>query len=961
MSELKGKEELIAELTKKYEKLLQAKMNLEETIEEFNQLSDKKIEEFRDNINEIQGSTYVKKTSSFDVDDIINEYSNKQLKSQEQIERDYNDAIESINNSRTNKQSDSFDELKIKKDENEPKNANKNKVLKNLLSKAIANAKEFLIEALDNIDEASEQINTANNTLNQVISINLNDINDLQPIHDENEKIEDVLEIGQNDAVYVPEDTTNTPSDNNDINENADTEETLETINVESKANDDIEVLDELPKIEENNEPVIEELPDHKVQKLETIEDFEAEIAKDRATLKQIVYLKSLERGKSKAYSHYNYIIDEINERINRHLAEIERLKQEAKVKEEAKTDIVEGNSNKEEIIDTIETVESKENPEAKKEEETVEAVSDKDISDTDNNDEEKNIEPLDDEFVKDLGIRIASSDTEITDEDNVKESNVSLLENYYNNVNKLIKTIDKLELINKDKMRIESEISKRAENPKVAKNNLKEYEENGLQFATYKNSLSDLDNRISNLMTRMSSVTNNEEYTDEFNKLQKEYYELENEIRNFLQTILKNDEKELISVNNRIKLLKKDKKDSKNKAELVFLKDKKKSLKKEIRTISFYKNNNILMSRIIAGLIGTSILATSIIAFASCAKNAHNDKDELDDVITTTTYDNDDIYTTSIETEIPLTTTTLFTTMPESTTVLETTTIPTTTTSETTTILETTTISTTTTPETNKGTTTAEETEYFNDEEEVEKVLENLESYNNYNNTYRNEYTMITNHYGVSNEYAIELVNRAYNIQDAGFYIDASIDDIVLLLIRVDNGELMVFDSQGINDNINEVTTAFITGTTNNDDIRAIKALPYFVSSNSTTREWLIDYTNILVDILNNPNNSSYKLNAINYLYSLADYIKGMYFGGRFVSQEEYTAATTFYTMYNSFVVSTEALLYDESVVNSYNEVLDTLDSLFQDVYEIVCGNTVLVLAPTEGHYIEEETEYVR
>ena len=978
MSEL-NYEEMIKELNEKYEELRKGKEAIEEQVRKFKEETDRRTNQYLKQISDLQkqikDAQEKKRTSDdSDVDSIIAEYTGKKVKTEEEIAREHEAIVEAIeNNFRARKEANAnrniAESIKNFLTEEVPEElveevpeinetvedeTNATSKAKEILNKIVDSAKSFLFEAEENINNAVDNLNDIETlevpeisvdvplAAEQVKEENAHDYslwNDTvskenttnESVEEEVESIEDVLEIGDNSAAYDPDKETN------DVNN-----EVIESLVLDASDEDSIEKLEELPKVEDAGDPIIEEIPDNEVKKLETIKDYETELKEQKKVLGAYITLKDHARKNSKQYVHCKYYIDQINATIDTYEKKIAELKEAQKIKLNTKVDIP--------SVDNIVSI-------------------------------EENTKDIASNVAEDLGIRIGneatdtyvSEDIEEIDKAASEETTTNILEEYNNRLNKTLKTLESLEKTNKDKIRIESELSKRVDNEdaKRAKNNVKAFEEDGIILTTYKNAANDLNNKVTNLITRMVSINNNDEKQNEFNNLQRDFYDLDNQIEKYLQKMLKNAEKELISVNNRIKLLKKNKR---NKSELAFLKDKKKALKKEIRTISLYSSNKLIIKKVIAGLLGTSILATSIIAFASCARNAHKDRDELDDVITTTTYDDEDIYT-SLETEIPEVTTTLFTTMPESTTVSETTTAPTTTIETTTTKVETkapettkdstttkaTTKAATTTKETTKKvTTTAEETEAIY-EEEVEEVDESLESYNNYNNSYRNEYTMVTNHYGVSNEYAIELVNRAYNIQDAGFYMDASIDDIVLLLIRVDNGELMVFDSQGINDNINEVTTAFITGTTNNDDIRAIKALPYFVSSNSTTRTWLIDYSNILVDILNNPNNSSYKLNAINYLYSLADYIKGMYFGGRFVSQKEYTAATTFYMMYNSFVVPTEALLYDESVVNYYNEVLDELDKLFDEVYEVVCGNTVLVLAPTEGHYIEEETEYVR
>lgn len=567
--------------------------------------------------------------------------------------------------------------------------------------------------------------------------------------------------------------------------------------------------------------------------------------------------------------------------------------------------------------------------------------------------------------------------EVEQTDETNSLsvQEHVTVLERDIRKTEKAISVLDTLIANNKHKIRITDYLYKEF---KTTEYNAKQasYEHHEEIYTAKKTELEDIKNSLESFKSRIASLVILEvEQLVEFKELQSRYEKALTSISMELNANLDKAENELSDVKAKLKTLK-GQKDAKSKKEYKQLKDMRFRLRKEIIVIKNYlgkykirKAIAAVSTALVVGLTGSGVLSLT-----GC-RNRAQDKDK-DDIIVTTTLDEEEDYTSSYDlpslvTSVPEYTDTITTTEPIVTTVPETTIAPATTkapetttapvtTAATTTKKETTTVA-TTKKATTKATTTESTVETY-DTEIVEK--DDLQDSNNYNSSYQNDYSSIQQRYVLSNEKTIELVNRAYTLREAGYFEGASLDDIVLMLIRFDNGEEMYYDQQIIKDTFAKVTVDFGNAYAHNESITIssedrsiIRALPALFTDGSLAQTWVTNYSRSLLNILDDPYNDRYKEEAIQLADSLRSFIANITFVNGTISAEDYQNATTYYGIYESVVVPSETLLAstNPNVANYYYEVIQTLEIEFEPIKDIVC-NYVRILAPTQGHYIEEE-----
>ena len=113
MSEL-NYEEMIKELNNKYDELRKGKEAIEEQVRKFKEETDRRTNEFLKQISDLKSQLEkaqekkITSSDSLDVDSIIAEYSNKKVKTEEEIAREHNKIMEEIeNNFRARKEANS--------------------------------------------------------------------------------------------------------------------------------------------------------------------------------------------------------------------------------------------------------------------------------------------------------------------------------------------------------------------------------------------------------------------------------------------------------------------------------------------------------------------------------------------------------------------------------------------------------------------------------------------------------------------------------------------------------------------------------------------------------------------------------------------------------------------------------------------------------------------------------------
>ncbi len=143
--------------------------------------------------------------------------------------------------------------------------------------------------------------------------------------------------------------------------------------------------------------------------------------------------------------------------------------------------------------------------------------------------------------------------------------------------------------------------------------------------------------------------------------------------------------------------------------------------------------------------------------------------------------------------------------------------------------------------------------------------------SVQNYVEIYRAEYEEMRELYNLTYADAVDYVNRAHSIQSFNFFPEASIDDVVRLLMNIDNKKLFTQNDDGLTSMlvtvIGQVAENAVWGQPTQEDIHKMEALQYFAKDGSDLDEFLTELGEINKRVLTDPNNSEAKHDAYLYL----------------------------------------------------------------------------------------------
>ncbi len=126
------------------------------------------------------------------------------------------------------------------------------------------------------------------------------------------------------------------------------------------------------------------------------------------------------------------------------------------------------------------------------------------------------------------------------------------------------------------------------------------------------------------------------------------------------------------------------------------------------------------------------------------------------------------------------------------------------------------------------------------------------------FNLDYINDYENAFITYSIAPEKAVDYVNRSYEISKTNFYEDASINEIVEIVMALDKQELFTKNNanlaQSFNTAFNQITEKYLFGELEDADINKLNALKYFAKEGSDMDDFLTNYSILVQEILNNP-----------------------------------------------------------------------------------------------------------
>ena len=122
----------------------------------------------------------------------------------------------------------------------------------------------------------------------------------------------------------------------------------------------------------------------------------------------------------------------------------------------------------------------------------------------------------------------------------------------------------------------------------------------------------------------------------------------------------------------------------------------------------------------------------------------------------------------------------------------------------------------------------------------------------------YINDYENARNIYNLTSDKAVDYVNRSYKISETGFYEDATINEIVEIVMTIDNKELYTTNNanlaQSFNTSFNRVIDNYLFGTTTEEDLRKFDALEYFAAEGTDLDKFLTEFATLSKENISNP-----------------------------------------------------------------------------------------------------------
>lgn len=153
------------------------------------------------------------------------------------------------------------------------------------------------------------------------------------------------------------------------------------------------------------------------------------------------------------------------------------------------------------------------------------------------------------------------------------------------------------------------------------------------------------------------------------------------------------------------------------------------------------------------------------------------------------------------------------------------------------------------------------------------------------FNIDYLEEYETAWELYQIEAAKAVDYVNRSAKIQETNFYNDATINEIVKVVMSIDNQELFMANNNvlehSINDTLTEIYNNYaFTNNSNEADAKKLEALTYFAKDGSELDNFLTEYSILVKTVLyakndNNLSNTA-KQNMFNYLDTFANSFAG-------------------------------------------------------------------------------------
>ena len=207
---------------------------------------------------------------------------------------------------------------------------------------------------------------------------------------------------------------------------------------------------------------------------------------------------------------------------------------------------------------------------------------------------------------------------------------------------------------------------------------------------------------------------------------------------------------------------------------------------------------------------------------------------------------------------------------------------------------------------------------------------------------------------YEITADKAVDYVNRAYQIQSTGFYQDATINEIVEVVMALDNKTLFTTNNanlaQSFNTSFNGVVEHALFGNTTADDVKKLDALQYFAAEESDMDLFLTELATITKKVLANPTDEAAKKEAYNYIATFALTLNGFKNTDEDIKIEQPYSTNAqvkdyydWYMAYNSFIAPLYPLYINDTNYPEFEYLQYVMITALQGPeFEMICGESL-------------------
>ncbi len=232
--------------------------------------------------------------------------------------------------------------------------------------------------------------------------------------------------------------------------------------------------------------------------------------------------------------------------------------------------------------------------------------------------------------------------------------------------------------------------------------------------------------------------------------------------------------------------------------------------------------------------------------------------------------------------------------------------------------------------------------------------TVENYATVKEFNLNYLEDYENARSVFNITNEEAVDYVNRAYLIQSTNFYDDAAINQIVEIVMALDKKELFTQDNaslaQSFNTSFNRIVDNYLFGATTEEDINKLNALQYFAKDGSDMDKFLTRLGTMTQAILTEPDNDNHKLDVYNYINIFATSLNGYTNEpSALTDDEEFNNDAIlndyfdWYIGYNSFVAPLYPVFVSEEYLYSWENLQYLMTTALEGPeFKNICGEAL-------------------